>query len=435
MRAQSTIQPLAQQSLGTALLPPPIRVLWLLLLLLILFACVTPAQAQSDPNPAKPYATLDRQGVTYRGPVRAEDRDAPNGEAVIGLILPLRGPQETEGRAVLTAAQLALDEEQARGPLPDGRRLKLVARDESGPWGQASVEILKLIEEDQALAILASANGTTAHLADQIANKISVPILTLSSDPSTTQANVPWLFRVGPSDTDQARAFCQHIYSDLGVHRVLLVAEADYDGRVGSTEFEKVTKERNAAAPVRVELADGPTDLQGFRATLQITRPEAIVLWTGAPFAEKLLQVIRSERLSLPVFLCRKAAQLHTTLSPQIQDSAGSFSVDFSTRTQLPMHATFEHAYAARTGNTPGLATEDAYAAIRIITAAIRQTGASPTLLREYFAREPKPNSATQIIRFDPAGNSIEPFSVIRLNTSDNIAAFAPGKPPDPANP
>lgn len=431
MRAQSTIQPLAQQSLDTAQLPP-LRILCWLLLLLILFACVTAAQAQSDPNRVKPYATLDRQSVTYRGPLHTEDHDAPNGEAVIGLILPLKGLQEPEGRAVLAAAQLALEEEQVRGPLPNGRRLKLVARDESGLWGQASVEILKLIEEDHALAILSSANGITAHLADQIANKISVPILTLSSDPSTTQANVPWLFRVGPSDTDQARAFCQRIYSDLALHRVLSVAETDYDGRVGSAEFEKVAKGRNAAAPVHLEIAGSPADLQRFRATLRTSHPEAIVLWTGAPIAERLLSVIRSEHLSSPVFLCRKAAQLHTPLSPQIQDSAESFSVDFASRAQRPAHANFEHAYAARIGRMPVLAAEDTYDAVCLIAAAIRQAGASPTLLREYFANEPKASPSTRTMRFDPAGNNLEPFAIIRLSPFESVSAFTATNSPNP---
>ena len=70
--------------------------------------------------------------------------------AVIGMILPLQGPQRAEGQVLLAAAQLAIQEEQARGPLPDGRRLDLVVRDESGQWGQASTEILKLFDQNHA---------------------------------------------------------------------------------------------------------------------------------------------------------------------------------------------------------------------------------------------------------------------------------------------
>jgi branched-chain amino acid transport system substrate-binding protein len=441
MRAQFTIPSLAPQSLDTSLVPP-LRILWLLLLFLILFACVTAAQAQSDPNPAKPYATLNRQGVTYRGPVSGEQRHASDGTAVIGLILPLQGPQAPEGRAVLAAAQLAIEEEQARGPLPDGRHLKLAVRDETGQWGQASIEVLKLIEEDHALSILASVNGTTAHLADQIANKLSVPILTLSTDPSTTEANVPWLFRVGPSDTDQARAFCQRIYSDLGIRRVLLVTEADYDGRVGGAEFVKAAAQRNALAPARFEIADGSTDPRNFREALDTDAPEAIVLWTDVPVAEKLLPLIRNLRPSTPVFLCRKAAQLNasqeeteiTSASKQLQNSAAWFSVDFAAQTQR-LTSNFEKLYASHTGSDPGLAAEDTYRSIRIIAAAIRHAGASPTLLREYFANEPKSAATNQGMRFDPAGNSTEPFSIIRLGSFENAATSVATGAPNPPIP
>jgi branched-chain amino acid transport system substrate-binding protein len=428
MRAQSTVKALARNNLAASL-PPALRILCLLLLLLMLFTFI--AAAQSQPDATKPYATLDRQGVTYRGPVSAEEPDDSAGTAVIGLILPLNGSQESEGRALLAAARLAIEEEQARGPLPDGRRLKIAVRDESGPWGQASAEILKLIEEDHALAILTSANGTTAHLADQIANKISVPILTLSSDPSTTQANVPWLFRVGPSDTDQARAFCERIYGDPGLRKVLLVVETDHDGRVGAAEFEKLAEERHSTAPVRFEIADGAPNLRTFGEALQMSRPDAIVLWTDAPVAEELLSIIGTELPAVPVFLCRKGAQLNASqaniqIAPatqQVPNSDQWFSIDFAAQT--PRSGSFEKLYPARTGKKPGLAAEDAYQAVRMIATAIRQTGASRTLLREYFAVEPRQSNVNQNMGFDPAGNSVGQFAIIRLGSFENIATYA----------
>ena len=436
MRAQSTAKALAYPNLAAPWLPA-LSILSLLLLLLILFAAV--AAAQDPPDAAKPYATLDRQSVTYRGPVNAGEPGDSAGIAVIGLILPLTGSQQSEGRALLAAAQLAVEEEQARGPLPDGRQLKIAVRDESGPWGQASTAILKLIEEDHALAILTSANGTTAHLADQIANKINVPILTLSSDPSTTQANVPWLFRVGPSDTDQARAFCQRIYGDLELRKVLLVVQTDHDGRVGAAEFEKAAAARNALVPVRFEIADAAPILRTFPEALQTSQPDAIVVWTDAPVAEDLLAIIRADRPAVPVFLCRKAAQLKMSqaivpiplASRQVHSSAESFTVDFAVRIQISS-GDFEKSYAARTGKNPGLAAADAYQAVRMIAAAIRHTGASRTLLREYFADQRKTGDTDRDMPFDPAGNSAEPFTIIRLGPFENVATSAATNSPNP---
>jgi ABC-type branched-subunit amino acid transport system substrate-binding protein len=382
------------------------------ILWLAVFTAGAAVHAQTCADATKPYATLDRQGVTYRGPIPSAEKELPNGAAVIGVILPLRGAQQAEGQALLAAAQLAIEEEQSRGPLRDGRRLQLSIRDESGPWGQASMEILKLFDQDHALAILTSANGTSAHLAEQIANKISIPILTLSSDPSTTEANVPWLFRVGPSDTDQARAFCRRIYTDRRVHNVLLIAQTDHDGRTGAAEFEKAAKGFGLAAPVRFDGTDSPQDLETLQELLRTTKPDSVVVWTNAPVAEALLPAIRSTAPAIPVFLCSKAAQLG---APGISTEPGEmFTVESSNPTGL---SKFQQLYLARTGATPGWAANEMYQTVQVVAAALRTTGANRVLLRNYLANEGKP-TATAMLPFDPAGNSLKEFAIVRLQST-----------------
>ncbi len=419
-----TLQQIGRWPLCRAPLFRRVRVLPWLLSLLGLFAMATPALAQSDAATPKPYATLDRQSVAYRGPVSATEKDLPDGTAVIGLILPLRGRQQLEGKLLLAAAQLAIEEEQSLGPLADGRRLGLVARDESGPWGQASSEILKLIEQDHALVLLTSANGTSTHLAEQIANKISIPILTLSSDPSTTQANLPWLFRLGPSDADQARAYCQRIYSDLGLKRVLLIVQMDHDGRIGGAEFEKAAKEVNVPAPLRFVRTDSPTNLESFREILRTNEPDAIVFWTDAPAANELLPLVRGTGPSTPVFLCRKAAQLdargtHTESAAeskqQAQRSGELFTVDLAEQGQASTQTKFERLYFAQTGTYAGLGAIEIYVAVHMIAAAVRSTGPNRVLLRDYFAYEGKSHRTEGNALFDPAGNSLREFTIVTL--------------------
>jgi branched-chain amino acid transport system substrate-binding protein len=399
------------------------------LFLLGLCAVPTNAQAQSDVVSTKPYATLDRQSVTYRGPVAPAEKDFPGSTAVIGMILPLKGPQQWEGQALLSAARVAIEQEQSHGPLPDGRRLELIVRDESGPWGQASTEILRLFEQDHALVILTSANGTSAHLAEQIANKISIPILTLSSDPSTTQANVPWLFRLGPSDADQAQAFCHRIYSELGLKKVLLVMQTDHDGKTGAAKFEKVARAFDAAPPIRFELTGLAADSESFQEILKATEPEAIVVWADAPVADELLPLVRNTRRVTPVFLCRKAAQLDTryvqtdsgAAKQQTQISEELFTADTSEPVQISAHSEFGQLYLARTGTYPGLAARDTYEAVHMIAAALRSAGANRVLLRDFFASDEKFPRAEGSPPFDPAGNSLQAFTIVNLQAPGPI--------------
>lgn len=408
---------------------------WFFLLLLLagLTAVVSPALAQSDNSSPKPYATLDRQSVTYRGPIDTTEKDFPVGNAVIGMILPMQGPQQAEGKALLAAAQVALEQEQARGPLPDGRKLALAVRDESGPWGQASSEILKLIEQDHALVLLTSANGSIAHQAEQLANKISFPILTLASDPTTTQTNVPWLFRLGPSDTDQARAFCQRIYTQLGLRKVLLIGQMDHDGRVGRAEFEKAASQLKVPVPDVLEVSPSDLNSASLVEAIQAKAPEAVVVWTDARLANELLTAVHNSRPSTPVFLCSKAAQLGaqnqpggaSTVATTAKENLGeSLTVVGLPARQEVARRDFEQAYRARTGNAPGIAALQVYEGVHWIAAGLRAAGANRVLLRDYFAREGQFHDATAIVPFDPAGNNLEEFAIVKITPLPASAAF-----------
>lgn len=397
--------------------------LLIMALAVILPACSL-AVAQSDDAGITPYAKLDRRAVTYRGPVSTTEKDSPDGTAVIGFILPLRGAQQAEGKALLAAAQVALEQEQERGPLPDGRKLALIARDESGPWGQASSEILRLVEQDHAAVVVTSADGNIAHQAEQIANKISFPILTLASDPTTTETNVPWIFRMGPSDVDQARAFGQRIYEELGIRRVLLVVQTDHDGRVGRSEFDKVARELKADAPEVFEISGPGFGADRLAGSIQKNEPDAVVVWTDTEAAEQVVSVVRRTRPMVPVFLSTKGAQLGTqSLSASLciaammeeQKLGESFTVvSLPGQSETRRHE-FEQIYRARTGNAAGIAAFEAYQAVRLIAAGLRSGGTSRVLLRDYLAGDGKFRGSTTVVPFDPAGNNREEFVIVAI--------------------
>ena len=391
-------------------IPPQVNPIRNLMLLLALFLASSTATAQTSAPPAKPYATLDRASVAYHGPVRSTPEEIATDTVVIGMILPLKGAQQSESEELLAAAQLAMEQEQANGPLPGGRRLQLAVRDETGPWGQVSTEILKLIDQDHAVAVLTSANATSAHLAEQIANKISIPVLTLSSDPSTTQANVPWLFRLGPNDTDQTHAFCQRIYSERGAKSVLLIAQMDHDGKTGAAEFEKQARALNAPPPLRFDWIDASQSSQDLRQLLTKTAPDAIVLWTDTPSARAVLPVLRADGINSPVYLCRKAAQF--ALGPSTSKNVFTFgSADSS---QANNQSKFVELYRARTATLPTLAAKQVYEAVQLLGVALRATGNNRVLLRDYLANQTQKSDSSALV-FDSAGNDLQQFAIVNL--------------------
>jgi branched-chain amino acid transport system substrate-binding protein len=343
--------------------------------------------------------------VNYSGPGRDANHDLQGSEIKIGFLAPLTGPHPDEGKALLQAAQLAIEDE-AASPLPEGRRLSIVPRDQSGPWGRASNEVVHLVYEDQAVAIVTSLDGGSAHLAEQVGNKAGIPVVTLSTDPTTTQINLPWIFRLGPTDAQQARAFARDIYVARKLKQVILIAENGHDGRVGGEQFEKAARELNA--PPVIPLAIDPADWNPDSVAGQIAahKPDALVFWMGHESAARLVPRFRSKFPTAPVYLCQEAAQGRFEENIWIVTSRLSASL---------LRETFDKRYRERAGTSPTPAAAQAYDAVRILAAALRRSGPNRARLRDALAELSPYAGASGVISFDHAGNDLSDVTLVRL--------------------
>ncbi len=371
------------------------------------------AAAVASSQTAAPYAEIDPRAVGYAGPGRDAAHDLPGTEIRIGLIVPLQGPREAEGKALRLAAQLALQDE-AAVPFPDHRRLALAVRDESGPWGRASSEIVRLVFDDRAVALVTSAEGGTAHLAEQVGNKIGIPILTLSSDATTTEINLPWIFRLGPTDAAEARAFARDIYGQRKLSRVVLVTEENHDGRLGGEEFEKAAQQfRAASPPLRITLSTSLSSFQTLAAQISASHPEALVLWTGPESAAALIPFLRETMPAIPIYLCSKAGQSFGEAGTRercrtcpASAAAGDLWTASSARTASAEREAFERRYRERAGIAPSATAAEAYDAVRLLATALRESGPNRARLRDALVKQPRLSGVSGPIAFDGAGNN-----------------------------
>jgi branched-chain amino acid transport system substrate-binding protein len=346
--------------------------------------------------------------VNYWGPGREVNHDLQGSEIKIGFLAPLTGSRQDEGKALLEAAQLAIEDE-AASRLPEGKRLSIVARDQSGPWGRTSNEIVHLVYEDQAVAIVTSLDGSSAHLAEQVGNKVGIPIVTLSTDPTTTQINLPWIFRLGPTDTQQAHAFAQDIYVARKLRQVILITGIDHDGRVGGEEFQKAARELNAPPVIQFGIDPADWNLDSMVSQTIAQKPEALVFWTGHEMAEGLVPRFRKALSSTPVYLCHEAAQGRFD-----RDQENIWIVTPRLAGSQPSE-NFERRYRAHTGTAPAPAAAQAYDAVRLLAAALRRSGPNRARLRDALTALSNYTGASGVIAFDHAGNDLSDATLVRL--------------------
>ena len=311
---------------------------------------------------------------------------------------------------------MAIEEENATS-LPGGRRLTLVTRDESGPWGQASSEIVHLVFDDQAVALITSTDGGAAHLAEQVGNKIGVPILTLSTDPTTTEINLPWIFRLGPTDAMQAQAFARDIYQDKKFQRVVLLTQDDHDGRVGGEEFVKAARAMNAPAPTRIVVEPGESSRD---ETMRGCNCNARKRWSSGPTPQPptcwwLRAPLAAYRAALP--LSQSGGRRLERNRPASCPRAAAEKRGSGPRTPevRAVPRSFSQRYRQRFGTEPGIGAAEAYDAVRVLAVSLRQSGPNRARLRDALAGVSAFLGASGIIAFDHAGNDQSQATLLRI--------------------
>lgn len=148
-------------------------------------------------------------------------------------------------------ATLAIDDANRKGG-HHGRKFELVVRSCDGPWGVGSKQAVAMVHDDGVSLIVGALDGRNAHLAEQVAAKSHVVLLsTLSSDPTLSRAYVPWYFRLVPDDKQQAQALIEQIYLKDHARNVALVAFDNYDGKMSVETFEKLAINSGFVAPIK----------------------------------------------------------------------------------------------------------------------------------------------------------------------------------------
>jgi hypothetical protein len=148
---------------------------------------------QQKPVTPSPYARVGEDGVSYLGP---HTTDLPSGLATIVLF----GPRASEVIKTLNYPTLSAPKSgrEQNGAPGDPPGLRLVAVDSGQNWGVASTQLVHALMEEHALAVIAL-DRDCAHLAEQLALKIFVPVVSLSDDKALTSTNVAWIFRLPPN--------------------------------------------------------------------------------------------------------------------------------------------------------------------------------------------------------------------------------------------
>lgn len=158
----------------------------------------TAPRKQAGTNPAVPYARIGEEPVTYAGPRTYDGSTLPAGPLRIVLF-------GTHAESVATSEPVQKALASLAGE--SGKKavvFKLLPVESGQSWGKASAELVADLSDGHPLAVIAL-DRDAAHLSLQLALKMFVPVVALSTDKTLTSINLPWIFRM-PSEKTAADA-------------------------------------------------------------------------------------------------------------------------------------------------------------------------------------------------------------------------------------
>jgi ABC-type branched-subunit amino acid transport system substrate-binding protein len=364
-----------------------------------------------EESSSTPYARMADRAPRYEGPDREAEKDIREEEIKIGLLVPLTGSQAAAGRALQLAAELAIEEANQQEN-SSGRGFRLLTRDTNGSWGRASGEVVNLIYADKVVALLTSMEGATAHLTEQVATKAAVPVLSLAPDTTTTQINLPWIFRCVPSEREEAALLAKEVYAERGYKKVALVMQDYREGRLGGSAFRAAVPELDRLMTILLPQEPAASDFDHLLEKLLQERIEALVLWTKPAEAGRLVSLLRESGADTEIYLSVEAAQapffaavgkkvegVHV-IAPAASLEPGLGSESFAAR------------YEARSGEPANPAAAATFDCVRLLVGAANEVGPNRARIQDYLAAGLHNSEEAGQVAFDPQGNLKNPWTV-----------------------
>lgn len=289
---------------------------------------------------------------------------------------------------------------------PEGIHFKLVVRSMEGPWGTGSKEVVDLVFEEKVWAILGSHDGRNAHLVEQVIAKTQVVFLSAwASDPTLSQAFVPWYFNCVPNDLQQADALIEEIFSKREMTKIATLSDNGYDSKLALASFLKKLKITGKPDPVQLFYKNPDKDFSILIDKVDKAGVNGVLLF-GQPTASlRFIKQLRQKKMNQPVF-GTLSLMGETEFSEGDRNNFEDVIFVTSVNWEGPKGIDFKKEFQRRYDKDPTEVAAYAFDGMNLIIEAIRSSKNDREKVQETMSKIDY-NGVTGTVRFDERGNRI----------------------------
>lgn len=329
--------------------------------------------------------------------------DGAGEPVVFGLAGPL---SESYGASMRDGAMLAREEINAAGGIR-GRRLELLARDDSADARRAIAIADEFVGDPSVVAVVGHVNSSTTTAAAAVYQRGLAAVATSATSPAISGLG-EWIFRVASSDSANAVQLAR-LAREIDAPTAVLYANDDY-GRGLAQSFRGALRDQGGAI---VESDPYLEETQDFRPYLErlADRNVRLVFVAGLEIgASRIIQQARSLGLDAR-FLGGDGLEGLVTMAGGYDGTLVGllYHPDAGQRARA-----FAERFRAAYGREPDSFAALAYDATHLLARTAKEAGVDRDAIRDRLARvgrdggPPAYEGATGVIRFDANGDPVE---------------------------
>jgi branched-chain amino acid transport system substrate-binding protein len=232
----------------------------------------------------------------------------------IGLTGPLTGTQAAIGKDDENGVKMAIERLNAKGVVIGGKktRFELVSQDDAGDPRTGMTVAQSLVDADVKV-IFGPFNSGVAIPISSLVDKASIVMATVASNPSITQHDYRYVYRISASDTQLGGRMGAFAASRLKVKRFAVVDDRTAYGQGLADEFVAAAKANGIDIVTREYTTDKATDFAAILTRVKASNVDGI--FYGGYYAQAGLLRKQMKRLAMTGYLLGGDAMCNSELA------------------------------------------------------------------------------------------------------------------------
>jgi branched-chain amino acid transport system substrate-binding protein len=360
---------------------------------------------------------------------RGQETDRRSGVVTIGVITAMTGTQAAFGQAHVRGYGIALEEINAQGGVL-GKPVSLDTYDDQSKPDIALQGASKLVDQDRVPIVLGSYSSESSLALVPTMTRKQVPLVM----PTATADNVmeqksPWVFRVCAGSGDYAAAVLGFLKSHGAPRTLAIIYESTNFGQSNAAAMRKAATASGMTIVDEEAYNAGSPSYSPMLQRVKEKKPEVLYFASYLLDATTLMRQSRQVDLNARFFTAAgtgfSAAEFPTNDKGAGKDAEYTIAASqWVPQVKWPGSKEFDEKFVAKYGAHPAYHAVQAYAALKVVAAAINQAkDAEPAAIRDAL-RNVHLDSAFGPIHFDENGQNKHPVVITQVQNGRHVVVW-----------